>query len=71
VQCIDFFKSIVSIHRSPEVILTGTCPQFKSSEFDARLKKHGIIMTNTNAYHPQTNGRAERVNGETASDMNV
>lgn len=54
---------ILAIHGIPKVIITDRGTQFTSEEWSKYIKKMNINHKLTTAYHPQTNGIDERLNG--------
>ncbi|XP_005877553.1 PREDICTED: uncharacterized protein K02A2.6-like, partial [Myotis brandtii] len=57
---ISNLRRIFSQFGIPEVIVSDNGPQFTSAEFTAFCAAQGINHMRTPAYHPQSNGQAER-----------
>jgi hypothetical protein len=57
----DAFKS-AKLAPNPR-LLTDNGTNFRSKDFERYLKRHNIRHSYTSAYHPQTNGTNEKVNG--------
>lgn len=61
---VDFLmEEVVARHGVPECIITDRGTQFTSSEWATAMKRMSITHKLTSAYHPQSNGIDERVNG--------
>lgn len=56
-------ECILSIHGNPQVIITDNGSQLTSDEWKSFIDKHNIKQCTTTAYHPQSNGIDERLNG--------
>lgn len=67
VKTLDLIKfveeNIVLVHGKPEVIITDRGCQFTSADWARYMQKLGIRHQLTSAYHPQSNGIDERLNG--------
>jgi len=59
----------VSAYRPPDRILSDQGPQYISNFFISVMKMLGIETVGTTAYHPQTNGQAERYNRTMATQL--
>lgn len=57
---IDKLKSFFSIFGLPVEIVSDNGPPFQSFVFKTFCKLHGIILSKSPPYHPQSNGLAER-----------
>lgn len=55
--------SILSVHGKPKIIITDRGSQFTSLAWKKYMDKIGVEHRLTTAYHPQTNGIDERLNG--------
>ena len=51
---------IFATHGIPEAIVSDNATSFKSDEFQAFLRRHGIYHIVSAPYHPSTNGEIER-----------
>src|SRR5579859_4055106 len=49
---------------SPRQVITDNGEEFRGSEFQAAVKRHGIKYSHTTPGHPQSNGKVERLNHE-------
>lgn len=56
-------ENIVLVHGKPDVIITDRGCQFTSAEWAKHMQNLGIKHQLTSAYHPQSNGIDERLNG--------
>lgn len=56
-------ECVISVHGAPEIIITDRGCQFTSQEWQQFLEKCKLKHNLTCAYHPQSNGTDERVNG--------
>jgi hypothetical protein len=57
---ISFVRETFSRFGLPETIVSDNGPQFVSSEFESFCVKNGVRHTTSSAYHPRSNGEAER-----------
>lgn len=57
---IEKLRILFSIFGLPKEIVSDNGPPFNSYEFKMFFKANGIIVSNSPAYHPQSNGSAER-----------
>uniref|UniRef100_A0A1I7V4V8 RNA-directed DNA polymerase n=1 Tax=Caenorhabditis tropicalis TaxID=1561998 RepID=A0A1I7V4V8_9PELO len=53
-------KDMFSIHGYPETLVSDNGTQFVSKEFAAMCQESGIVHMRSPAFHPQSNGQAER-----------
>ena len=59
---IDFFvSSIVARYGVPEILICDQGAEFQSAEFRKVLEELGTEMRRASQYHPQTNGKVERM----------
>ena len=56
-----FMTHIVRLHRLPETIVSDHDPKFTSAFWTEMHRLLGIKLTKSMAFHPQTNGAAERM----------
>jgi len=56
-------ESVILRHSCPSEILCDNGSCFRSSEFQSFCREYGTKLLFTTAYHPNTNGICERVNG--------
>lgn len=59
-KTIEVLRSIFASYGLPEEVVSDNGPQFTSSEFKQFLRGNGIKQTLVPAYHPASNGAAER-----------
>uniref|UniRef100_A0A1A8QZH2 Gypsy retrotransposon integrase-like protein 1 n=1 Tax=Nothobranchius rachovii TaxID=451742 RepID=A0A1A8QZH2_9TELE len=59
-KTIEVLRNIFSSYGLPEEIVSDNGPQFTSQEYKAFLQNNGIKQTLVPAYHPASNGAAER-----------
>ncbi|XP_030286082.1 uncharacterized protein K02A2.6-like [Sparus aurata] len=59
-KTIEVLRSIFASYGLPEEVVSDNGPQFTSSEFKQFLRSNGIKQTLVPAYHPASNGAAER-----------
>ncbi|XP_011689306.1 PREDICTED: uncharacterized protein K02A2.6-like [Wasmannia auropunctata] len=59
-QVIQCIRESISRYGIPDTIVSDNGPQFVSKEFEEFCKKNGIRHTTSSAYHPRSNGEAER-----------
>lgn len=59
-KTIEVLRNIFACYRLPEEVVSDNGPQFTSSEFKQFLRGNGIKQTLVPAYHPASNGAAER-----------
>ena len=57
-------EDIVWTYGKPTEIISDNGEEFRSKEFQALIKRHGIHHDRTCPGHPQTNGKVERFNHE-------
>ncbi len=57
---IDAFRGLFAAYGIPEEVVSDNGPQLVSTEFTEFLKGNGIKHTRVPAYHPASNGAAER-----------
>jgi len=60
VKTIDVLRNIFASQGLPEEVVSDNGPQFTSCEFKQFLRSNGIKQTLVPAYHPASNGAAER-----------
>jgi len=53
-------RETFSRHGIPETIVSDNGPQFVSTEFNSFCSSNGVRHTTSSAYHPRSNGEAER-----------
>lgn len=59
-KVIRYVRECISRFGLPDTIVTDNGPQFVSSEFKDFCKSNGIRHSTSSAYHPRSNGEAER-----------
>lgn len=59
-KTIDVLRNIFASHGLPEEVVSDNGPQITSGEFKQFLRSNGIKQTLVPAYHPASNGAAER-----------
>ena len=59
-----YIRDIFQLHGVPEEILSDQSPAYASKLLRAIYQGIGIKPTMTTAYHPQTDGKTERMNAE-------
>lgn len=59
-KTIEVLRSIFASYGLPEEVVSDNGPQFTSSEYKQFLRSNGIKQTLVPAYHPASNGAAER-----------
>lgn len=59
-RTIDELRAIFATHGIPEELVSDNGPQFRAAIFDEFMKQNGIKHTLVPAYHPASNGAAER-----------
>jgi transposase InsO family protein len=57
-----FLDTVYKLHGLPQVIVTDRDPLFTSIFWQELIKKLGITLNFSTAYHPQTDGQTERLN---------
>ena len=57
-----FIKRVVSKHRIPELLITNRDKIILSNFWKALFTGMGTVLKRSTAFHPQTDGKAERVN---------
>ena len=57
-----FLENWICPYGMPEYLLTDNGPQFVARTFEFLTVMLGVVHVRTTAYHPQTNGQAERYN---------
>ena len=57
-----YIRDIFRLHGAPETILSDRGPAYVSKLLQAIYKGIGIKPTLSTAYHPQTDGKTERMN---------
>ena len=57
-----FMKEILKLHRLPKVIVSDKDVKFTSNFWKGLIVYLGTNLNFSTAYHPQTNGKTERVN---------
>uniref|UniRef100_A0A8R1EHM1 Integrase catalytic domain-containing protein n=2 Tax=Caenorhabditis japonica TaxID=281687 RepID=A0A8R1EHM1_CAEJA len=60
VSTVRTLKSIFSTHGYPETLVSDNGTQFVSREFASMCEEYGIEHIRSPAFHPQSNGQAER-----------
>lgn len=60
-KVIKVFLAIFSRYGLPDVLVTDGGPPFNSEYFVNFFKEQGIIVMKSPAYHPESNGQAERI----------
>ncbi|XP_062710511.1 uncharacterized protein K02A2.6-like isoform X1 [Aedes albopictus] len=60
-KVIKIFMSIIARYGLPDVLVTDGGPPFNSSHFVNFFKEQGVIVMKSPAYHPESNGQAERM----------
>ena len=59
-----FVKEIVRLHGIPSKIISDRDAKFTSKFWTAMFQSLGTLLNLSSAYHPKTDGQAERVNQE-------
>jgi RNase H-like domain found in reverse transcriptase/Reverse transcriptase (RNA-dependent DNA polymerase)/Integrase zinc binding domain/Integrase core domain len=59
-RVIKYIRECISRFGIPDTIVSDNGPQFISAEFAAFCKSNGIRHSKSSAYHPRSNGEAER-----------
>ncbi|XP_062373268.1 uncharacterized protein K02A2.6-like [Sardina pilchardus] len=59
-KTIEVLRGLFASHGLPEECVSDNGPQFTSSEFQQFLRNNGVKQTLVPAYHPASNGAAER-----------
>ena len=59
-KTIEVLRNIFAAYGLPEEVVSDNGPQFTSQEYKTFLKSNGIKQTLVPAYHPASNGAAER-----------
>lgn len=59
-KTIDVLRNLFASHGLPEEVVSDNGPQFTSCEFKQFLRSNGIKQTLVPAYHPASNGAAEK-----------
>ena len=62
-QAMSFLDKLAASYGRPRELVTDRGTAFMSHVFDAYLAKHSIKHSPTSAYHPESNGMVERLNG--------
>ncbi len=57
-----FAERYLPYHATPHMLITDNGLEFSSNEWRAYLDRHQIRHQHTTAYHPEANGKVERVN---------
>lgn len=60
-KTIEALRSLFSAYGLPKEVVTDNGPQFVSQEFESFLVKNGVKHITSPAYHPASNGLAERL----------
>uniref|UniRef100_A0A914Y739 RNA-directed DNA polymerase n=1 Tax=Panagrolaimus superbus TaxID=310955 RepID=A0A914Y739_9BILA len=60
-ETVKFMWKYIATNGSPRVLVTDNGTQFTSAEFSAFCLRNGINHIKAPAYHPQSNGQAERM----------
>jgi hypothetical protein len=66
-----YFNYIFPLHGIPQKIISDQGPQFAARSMRALLKRLGIDVGLTTAYHPQANGQVERKNQEVGAYLHL
>ena len=66
-----FVKEIFRLHGLPTVIVSDRGSQFTSQFWNTLFTKLGTKLSLTSAYHPQSNGLTERVNGNIMETLRI
>ncbi|XP_048828016.1 uncharacterized protein K02A2.6-like [Brienomyrus brachyistius] len=60
-KTIDVLRTLFAAYGSPKEVITDNGPQFVSQEFETFLTRNGVKHIKSPAYHPASNGLAERL----------
>ncbi|XP_038157034.1 uncharacterized protein K02A2.6-like [Cyprinodon tularosa] len=60
-KTIEALRNLFAAYGFPKEVVTDNGPQFVSQEFEYFLKKNGVQHIKSPAYHPASNGLAERL----------
>jgi len=68
---IKIFEDLIEKGHKPEVLLTDQFTTYRSHGFNKFLKENGIHHRYSITYHPQSNGKTERVNATIKSGLRL